>query len=121
MSTITTKLVLKTDGSIDTAASTAAFGKALSLHIAERETQDKEIGEAVSALFDRYPGQKIAMPAVASMAAQSLNAQPENFKTLSDRVAEYVRANSKSDDSLFVINKGKGGGVGRRADLPKET
>ena len=128
---LTVQLVLTGD-SIDVAASQAAFSKALSIHIAERETQQEQIAEAVSALFDQYPGASINMPAVASMTAQKLRAQPENFGVISERVLDYVRANSQETkdeagvvtahpDSLFVIAKGKNGGCYRRADRPAKT
>lgn len=129
---LTVSLVLDGD-SIDQSASEAAFRTALLKHIAERETQQEQIAEAVSVLFDRYAGQSIGMPALASMTAQALNAQPENFKVLSDRVLDYVRANSQTTgsedegtlaqhpDSTFVISKGKGGGCYRRADRPAKA
>lgn len=126
---LTVDLVLR-DGHIDQAASEAAFRTALLRTIAEAETQAQQIGEVVSDLFDQYKGAAIGMPALASMAAQKLNAQPENFKVLSDRVLDYVRSNSQTTgseeagnlvehpNSLFVIAKGKGGGCYRRADRP---
>ncbi len=129
---LTIDLVL-TDGSIDLDASTQAFRSAAVRRQAELETEQEQIAEAVSALYDRFPGQAIGMPAVASMTAQALNAQPENFKVLSDRVLDYVRSNSQETgsakegtlvshpDSLFVIAKGKNGGCYRRADRPAKT
>lgn len=128
MATSLTVQLVDTDGHIDQAQSEAAFRSALLKHIAERETEQEQIAEAVSALFDQYKGASINMPAVASMTAQRLNAQPETFKVLSERVLDYVRANSQGEtqedgtverpDSLFVIGKGKGGGCYRRADRP---
>lgn len=129
--TLTVALVLAADGTIDQDQSEQAFHGALVKRTAELETEQVEIAEAVSALFDQYPGASINMPAVASMTAQRLNAQPENFKVLSDRVLDYVRQNAQGDtakdgsverpDSLFVIGKGKGGGCYRRADKPAKT
>lgn len=129
---ITTNLVTE-DGKIDQDKSEAAFRSNLLRYVAERETEGTLIAEGVAALFDQYKGAAINMPAVCSMTAQRLGAQPENFKVLSDRVAEYVRANSQETgsekegtltehpDSLFVIAKGKGGGVSRRADRVTKT
>ena len=126
---LTVDLVLS-GGHIDIEASTQAFRAACLKRQAELETEQEQIAEAVSALFDTYQGKSIAMPAVASMTAQKLNAQPENFKVLSDRVLDYVRANSQGEvkdgveqhpGSLFVITKGKGGGCYRRADRPAPT
>jgi len=121
------------DGVINQEKSTEAFRGALLRYVAGRETEDALIQEAVTSLFDQFKGQAIPMPAVCSMTAQKLNAVPENFKILSDRVGDYVRANSQETgsekegnlvehpDSLFVIAKGKGGGVSRRADRPVKT
>lgn len=122
---ITTTLVINGD-QIDQAASTAAFHTNLVKLVAERETQTEQIRDAVEALFDQYRGTSINMPAIASMTCQHLNAQPETFKVLSERVLAYVRENAQGKalpdgtyerpDSLFVIEKGKGGGCYRRAD-----
>lgn len=126
---ITTTLVAD-GGKIDIDASTQAFRTAALKRQAELETEGAEIAQAVEELFDQYRGKAIPMPTVGSMVAQKLNAQPENFKVLSDRVLDYVRANSQTTgseedgtlvqhpDSLFVIGKGKGGGAYRRADAP---
>jgi hypothetical protein len=126
---ITVDLV-STDGHIDIDASTQVFRTAALKRQAELETEGAEIAQACSELFDQYRGKAIPMPTVGSMVAQKLNAQPENFKVLSDRVLDYVRSNSQTTgseeegtleqhpDSLFVIGKGKGGGCSRRADVP---
>jgi regulator of sirC expression with transglutaminase-like and TPR domain len=126
---ITVDAVLS-DGRIDQAATEAAFHSALLRTVAEVETQEAEIASQVSAIFDQFTGKAIGMPALGSMVAQRLNAQPENFKTLSDRALDYVRANSQETgsekdgtlaqhpDSEYVIAKGKNGGCYRRADRP---
>jgi hypothetical protein len=127
----TTLVLSEESGNIDTEASVAAFRTALLKRIAERELEATSIGEAVTALFDEHVGVSINMPAVASMTCAKLNAQPENFKVLSDRVLDYVRANSQGETteegveerptSLFVIAKGKNGGCYRRADRPAKV
>jgi hypothetical protein len=126
---LTTDLVLS-GGKIDIEASVQAFRSAAVKRQAELETEQAEIAEAVSDLFDANRGKAIAMPTLGSMVAQALNAVPENFKVLSERALEYVRANSQTTgsekegtlvqhpDSLFVIGKGKNGGCYRRSDRP---
>lgn len=130
MSISLTVELVTTDGHIDIEASAQAFRTAALKRQAELETEQGQIAEATSALFDQYKGQAIPMPTVGSMVAQKLNAQPENFKVLSDRVLDYVRANSQGEvkdgvaerpDSLFVIGKGKNGGCYRRADRPAKA
>jgi len=108
-------------GSVDVEATVSNFRSALVKHLAERETEQATIALAVHAVFDKNRGQVISMPALTGLALQELNAQPENFAALTDRVQEYVRDHSKGDASLFVIAKGKGGGVRRRSDIPAAT
>lgn len=128
MSSITVNLV-SVDGRTDKDASTAAFVSAMESHIASRELELETIADAVNAVFDKYKGTSINMPALCNFALQELNAQPENYKVLQERTADYVRENAQGDkdketgleprpNSLFVIGKGKGGGVHRRADRP---
>jgi hypothetical protein len=126
---LTTDLVLS-QGRIDIEASVQAFRAAAVRRQAELETEQGEIAEAVEALFDKHLGKAIPMPTLGSMVAQALNAVPENFKVLSERSLDYVRANSQTTgsekegnlvqhpDSTFVIGKGKNGGCYRRADRP---
>lgn len=131
MSTIslTVDLVL-TDGHIDQDASEQAFSAALTRRMAELETEETQIAAATAELFDTYRGQPIAMPTLGSLVAQKLNAVPENHAVLSERAKQYVRANSQGKvtdgveerpNSLFVIGKGKNGGVSRRADRPAKA
>ncbi len=122
---LTVELVT-TDGHIDIDASAEAFRSAAIKRQAELETEQTEIAQAVSDLFDLHR-KAIPMPVLGSLVAQRLNAQPENFKVLSDRALDYVRANAQGEvkdgvaerpDSTFVIGKGKNGGCYRRADKP---
>lgn len=104
-------------GLVDVAASTAKFEGALATYIAERETEATQIGAAVNAVFDEHLGKTLTMPVVQALATQQLNAQPENWKVLSERIATYVRENATPGGSL-KISKGKGGGVSRLCDAP---
>jgi hypothetical protein len=117
MATLTVKLVTK-NGAVDQEASEQQFRSDLSKYITESETQQSTIADTISAIFDAHKGEKVAMPVLASMACQKLNAQPSNWKALETLALEYIRANKDGDDSLFVVVKGAGGGCGRRADLP---
>ncbi len=127
--TLTVELVTA-GGHIDQAASERAFSQALVKRMAELETEQEQIAAATTELFDQYLGQAIAMPTLGSLVAQKLNAVPENHAVLSERAKQYVRANSQGKvtdgveerpDSLFVIGKGKNGGVTRRADRPAKA
>jgi len=127
--TLTVELV-QAGGHIDQAASEAAFSAALTRRMAELETEEEQIAQATAELFDTYRGQPIAMPTLGSLVAQKLNAVPENHAVLSERAKSYVRANAQGKvtdgveerpTSLFVIGKGKNGGVTRRADRPAKA
>jgi hypothetical protein len=121
-------LVLGSDGKTDKAATLASCSDAIDKYTAERETEEETISEAVHALFDQHKGARLNMPYVVGECLRTLNVQPANFKPLSEKVAQYVRDNSQGEkaedgsvarpDSLFLIGKGKGGGVARRCDLP---
>jgi hypothetical protein len=120
---ITVTLVSK-DGSLNQDASEAAFRSAYLNFVAQRETEQSTIADAVGALFDAHQGTSINMPAVASMACAKLNAQPENYSTLTELVLSYVRENAsekREDGKLFRIGKGKGGGVKRWSEIPVEA
>lgn len=131
MSTISLTVdLVQADGHIDQAASEQAFRSALTRRMAELETEQEQIADATAELFDTYRGQPIAMPTLGSLVAQKLNAVPENHAVLSERAKQYVRANSQGKvtdgveerpTSLFVIGKGKNGGVSRRADRPAKA
>jgi hypothetical protein len=139
MATLTLTVTLATlaaSGRVDREASLTACETALDQFIAEKDTQDETIAEAVNAVFDKYPGVNINMPALNNYAMQELNALPSNHAALSERVLAYVRENAdrhqKTDKKtkailqaaeaprtrLFCITNGKGGGVKRWSDVP---
>ena len=120
--TLSFTLVLSA-GSIDRSESLKSASDALDAHIAEHETQQETISEAVSAVFGRFPGANLTMPTIEGMVARELNALPSNYKVLTKRALDYVRANAGARDTgaLFGIQKGKNGGVCRWADVPEKT
>ncbi len=128
---LTVELVT-TDGQIDLAESEVSFHTALVKRIAEQGVELDRIQVALDELFTENLGKSIAMPTVGSLVANKLGAVYENFQTLSTRTQEYVRANSQGKvdkatkvaerpNSIFVVSKGVGGGVSRRADIPVKT
>lgn len=120
MKTLLINLVRFEDGSINVDATLDAAHSQLLNHIAARETETATIAAAVDELFTEKLGARLNMPYVVSQCQQKLNAQPENFKALGERVAQYVRDNAGERDSgkLFSIGKGKLGGVLRWSDQP---
>jgi hypothetical protein len=132
METITVTLVL-TDGQVDTGATTEAFDSLLNTYVNNRSAQTEQIAAAVMEVLTEANGRPIAMPTVGSMAAFKLNALSENFAVVQERAIQYIRDNSQTStiksevegeedvvihhpDSLFVIQKGFGGGVTTRAN-----
>ena len=122
------KMVGRAAGKIDRQASFVAFQTALDIFEAEEATENGVIADAVNAAFDKYPGASQNMDALISGTTTYMNATPGNFKVLSERIRKYVQINSQGEkdktteqvqnpDSLFLISKGKGGGVKRRSDI----
>ena len=121
--TLNTYLVRASDGSIDHDATLAKFRGDLLKYSVERDLESETVGAAVNAVFDQFPGARLNMLAVTSYALTHLNVQPENFKSLSDRVVGYIRdhAGNRESGALFHIGKGKGGGCWRWADVPEKS
>jgi len=119
--------VRSAQGSIDHECTLAKFAGDLARFAAERETEMADIGKAVHALFDQYRGARLNTPFVVGETLRRLEAKPENYKALSDKVTELIRSQAQGatqDDgsvenpnSVFLIGKGKGGGIARRADM----
>lgn len=105
------------NGSIDHESTLAKFAGDLLKWEAAQETENATIGAAVHALFDQFKGARLNMPYVTGEVLRKLNAQPENYKVLTEKVQGFIRSQAEGDTSPFVIGKGKGGGVARRADL----
>lgn len=118
MATITLTLALDSDGTVDEGASLSACQAEIRKYKAARETEQEVIGEAVHAVFDSLAGAKANMPYVVNSALRALNAQPESFKLLSERVSQYIRDNAGEAGSgkAFAIVRGKGGGAMRWCD-----
>lgn len=111
------EFIVRSNGSIDQAATLAKFSAALGEYVTKRETEDDDISRAVNTVFDRHPGASINLPALSSMACGVLNTSASAYTEMSERVANFVRANS-GEGGAYQIKKGKGGGVRRTADLP---
>lgn len=123
-------LVHGNDGKVDVQSTLAEAETTILAYTATRETEEETIKSVLDQVFESRPGVKMNMPYVINqaLALMGIAEQPTNYKVLSTRVHDYISANSqgKTDketklverpDSYFVIGKGKGGGVARRADL----
>lgn len=111
--------VIGSDGSADVAASANAYAKALSAWKAENEVPTETIEAAVDAVFDRFPGTRLSMPALLHEAVSELQGTPAQHKALTARVQSYVAGQCGTGDNRNTgrldIQKGVGGGVLRLA------
>jgi hypothetical protein len=105
-------------GVVDSDATVAKFSADLDTYIAERETEETVISNAVNSVFDNYKGARMSVPFVIREALTALNvsAMPNALGPLTKRVHSYLSDNAKGDNSLFLIVKGPRGGCSRRAD-----
>jgi len=74
------------------------------------------LDSAVNAVFDRFEGKTIQMPALLSLCAVELGGDPSNYKSVTSRLHAHVRGLSEA--GTLSITKGKGGGVARVCDQP---
>jgi len=120
MSTISlSTYAVRTNGQIDSEATLRKFEADLATYIVEQSADLEAVSDAVSAVFDSHKGTRINMPFLVSQALPLLNVTPATHKSLTERVQGYVRANADGKGAdLFSIEKGKGGGVARKADMP---
>lgn len=100
------------NGSIDHESTLKKFAIDLREYEAERELESSTIGAVIHKIFDRHLGKRLSTPFVVGEALNALNAQPENYKALTDKVSEFLRSSAE-----FDARKGKGGGVSRRCDI----
>jgi len=135
---INTVLCFHTDGSIDEERSVQAFKDNMEVFKAERLLEEESIGNAVHAVFDRYAGASLNMPALISFTLQGLGAQPANYMTLEKKIHAYIQQNADQPEKkdrktgallqagepprtrTFRIKRGRGdsSGVSRWSDVP---
>jgi hypothetical protein len=117
--TLSTYAVRSANGSIDHQGTLNKFAADLQKFEVERETETEKVAEAVHAVFDANLGTRINMPFLVGQALPLLGVTSATHKALTERVLAYVRENADGKgQSLFSIEKGKGGGCARIADLP---
>jgi len=122
--TITTTIALPSyvvrdvKGAVDQKQTLEKFSKDLSQYCAASETETVVLAEKVNETFDKYKGAKLNMPALVSLTLQALGVTPENYKIMTEKVQDFVRANAgERGTAPFNIAKGKGGGVSRWIDI----
>lgn len=124
----TVTLVCNPDGTVDKDASLISCQDQLDAFLAQEEARGANVSDAVNAVFDKRRGARMNVPYVVGQALYILGAGPDDHGILAKSIHEYITANSQGEkdktagtyarpDSLFVVNKGKGGGVTRRCDM----
>jgi hypothetical protein len=133
MATLEIKLVQDADGLIDIDRTLLLAQETVLEFKASRETEETTILGHLNTVFDtlKAGGTKANMPYVIGqvLTLMNISAMPSSYKTLETRVHKYIQANSQGKtidkvtkqverpNSMFVIGKGKGGGLYRRSDL----
>lgn len=118
--------VRNAEGNIDHEATLLKFAEVISTWEIEAEQAEGAIRQVVSAIFDQYKGATLNKKFITGQALRQLNATPENWTEMEDKVSSYLKNNSQGEvaedgtherpNSLFVTRPGKGGGTFRRAD-----
>lgn len=105
-------IVYQNNGFINHEMSIAAFADELMQYEDELSLDKHTIGIAVNAIFDTHMGKRLASPYVIGEVLKSLNAQPENYQDLLEKVQNFLRVSLD-----FNVVKGKGGGWARLCDV----
>lgn len=117
--------VFASDGSVDVAASAASYAKTLTAWKVQHEVPTETIEAAVEAVFDRFQGTRLSMPALLHEAVSQLQGTPAQYKTLTERVQAYVSGQcglgEARNTGRLDIQKGVGGGVLRLARPGEEV
>lgn len=98
-----------TNGAIDVQASHLKFTQDIASLVATEKTDNEVIAGAVEKAFTDRKVKHLGMNAIIHYTMENLEVDPSNFNTIRDRVAQFVRSNTKQ----YKVSKGKGGGVER--------
>lgn len=101
-------------GAVDVVASATKYAEALQDWVSQNEADPQRLTDVVNAVFDRFPGQTLPMPALVSLSVADLGATPSEHAATAKRVHAHIQGMASEGGSL-TITKGKGGGVSRKA------
>ncbi len=108
MDKIQATLVRDGAGRIDLQDTIALFHNDLHGFLAREQADTDRIANGVAGFWDTHPGLKSAsLDSIASAVFGQLNSPPESFKDITNRIKQYIRANTNT----FYVMKGKDGGV----------
>lgn len=103
--------VVWSNGKVNRAASVANFAAELDRFEEQRNMETSILYDAVHSVLDRFPGSKLPMAFIVSEVLKALNAQPENYRSLTNKVEKFIRSSPE-----FVMVRGKNGGICRLID-----
>lgn len=125
-------VVRSASGSVNMEATLDKFEQAVSQFIADRETEETQIANAIEEVLSANVGTRTNLDFVTGTVARSLNATALNYGDLKAKAADYIRQNacgekdgkpvdSKTGEELseprrYFLGKGRDGGVSRWAD-----
>jgi hypothetical protein len=104
--------VRDSNGSVDVKASVGAYSKSLADWVSVNETPVDKIENAVESVFDSH-STRLPTQFLVSLAVQELGTPPDQFQSVSNRVAAYIKGQLAS--GRLDSTKGKGGGISRLA------
>lgn len=125
-------VVRSASGSVDMEKTLAKFEHTVSQFIADRETEETQIADAIEAVLSENVGTRTNLDFVTGTVARSLNATALNYGDLKAKAADYIRQNAcgekdgkpvdtKTGEELpearrYFLGKGRDGGVSRWTD-----
>jgi len=101
-------------GNVNVTDTLSKFEGVLNQYQTSVQAEQNTIRSAIHAVFDNNRGTTLTMKVFKQLALQQMNAQPENYMVLNDKVRSFVRNSSE-----FHVGRGAGGGVSRVADQSK--
>lgn len=125
-------VVRGSNGSVDMDQTLNKFRHTVSQFIADRETEETKIAEAIELVLSDNVGTRTNLDFVTGTVARSLNANASNYTDLKDKAADYIRQNACGEKDgkpvdtktgmeldeprCYFLGKGRDGGVCRWAD-----
>lgn len=104
---VSTYAVRNQAGAVDVQATHLKFTQDLHAYILSEKTDNDVISKAVERAFRDRNVSTLGMNAILHYTMENIEVAPANFNAIRERVANYVRSNTRA----FKVSKGKGGGV----------
>lgn len=117
------EFVVRNGASVDMAATVEKFSSALQEFLANEELVNGKVAEYVHAVFDKFPGCRFNTDSLISFTLKEMEATPDQYPAMSEAIKGYVSANKgdKESGAMFRVQRGKGGGVCRWADVTDDS